>query len=339
MPYLCMRHDFRAPAFGPATVAEIYSAALEQYGGPTSRASTCWCCRSTTASTTAGCPRRSRWPASCSAAPRAAPVMVSAAILPLHDPVRIAEQIAVLDNAAPGRLLGRGRRGLPRRGVRDGRRSSTRRGAGSSRSTSACCSSAWTGEPFEWRGPHDHGHAEAGDPTAPDAPRRRRRARRGTARGAPAPADDADEHRPGRARRVRGGVGAGRLHSGFVMEPAGPTFVHVADDPEQAWAEIGAVRALRGADLRVVPDARPALDAGGQRRDGRRSPASPQFVVGTPAEVRARLEQVPADGSITFSPLAGGLPPELAWAEPRAVRGRGAAPPEVAVARIAPSRG
>jgi hypothetical protein len=40
---------------------------------------------------------------------------------------------------------------------------------------------------------------------------------------------------------------------------------------------------------------------------------SPQFVVGNPSEVRARLEQVPADGSITFSPLAGGLPPELAW--------------------------
>ena len=35
---------------------------------------------------------------------RGAPVMVSAAILPLHDPVRVAEQIAVLDNAAPGRL-------------------------------------------------------------------------------------------------------------------------------------------------------------------------------------------------------------------------------------------
>jgi alkanesulfonate monooxygenase SsuD/methylene tetrahydromethanopterin reductase-like flavin-dependent oxidoreductase (luciferase family) len=40
---------------------------------------------------------------------------------------------------------------------------------------------------------------------------------------------------------------------------------------------------------------------------------SPQIVVGTPDDVRARLEQVPADGSITFSPLAGGLPPELAW--------------------------
>ena len=27
----------------------------------------------------------------------------------------------------------------------------------------------------------------------------------------------------------------------------------------------------------------------------------------------ARLEQVPADGGITLSPLAGGLPPDLAW--------------------------
>jgi hypothetical protein len=42
--------------------------------------------------------------------------------------------------------------------------------------------------------------------------------------------------------------------------------------------------------------------------------ASPQFVVGTPEQVRVRLEQVPPDGSVTLSPLAGGLPPDLAWA-------------------------
>ena len=31
MTYLTMRHDFRAPAFGPATQAEIYSEAMAQY--------------------------------------------------------------------------------------------------------------------------------------------------------------------------------------------------------------------------------------------------------------------------------------------------------------------
>ena len=31
MPLLTMRHDFRAPDFGPASTAEIYSAALEQF--------------------------------------------------------------------------------------------------------------------------------------------------------------------------------------------------------------------------------------------------------------------------------------------------------------------
>ena len=31
MPMLVMRHDFRAPDFGPASTAEIYTAALEQF--------------------------------------------------------------------------------------------------------------------------------------------------------------------------------------------------------------------------------------------------------------------------------------------------------------------
>ena len=41
--------------------------------------------------------------------------------------------------------------------------------------------------------------------------------------------------------------------------------------------------------------------------------ASPQYVVGTPDEVLARLRDVPGQGGITFNPLAGGLPSHLAW--------------------------
>ena len=104
MPYLCMRHDFRAPGFGPASTQAIYKAAIEQYE---------WADKNgfdllvlsehhgiddgwqpaplTMAGILLGRTRRAR-------------VMVSAAIVPLHDPIRLAEQIAVLDNAAPGRL-------------------------------------------------------------------------------------------------------------------------------------------------------------------------------------------------------------------------------------------
>ncbi len=121
MPQICMRQDFRAPAFGPASQREIYAAALEQY---------VWADRNgfdllvlsehhgvddgwqpaplTVAAAVLGMTERAR-------------VMISAVVLPLHDPIRIAEQIAVLDNVAPGRLVGRLRCGLPRARIRDGR--------------------------------------------------------------------------------------------------------------------------------------------------------------------------------------------------------------------------
>ena len=38
------------------------------------------------------------------------------------------------------------------------------------------------------------------------------------------------------------GSGPANAHGfkgGFVLQPVGPTFVYVADDPDKAWAEIG----------------------------------------------------------------------------------------------------
>ena len=104
MPQICMRQDFRAPEFGPASQREIYAAALDQY---------VWADRNgfdllvlsehhgvddgwqpaplTVAAAVLGMTERAR-------------VMISVVVLPLHDPIRVAEQIAVLDNIAPGRL-------------------------------------------------------------------------------------------------------------------------------------------------------------------------------------------------------------------------------------------
>ena len=103
-------------------------------------------------------------------------------------------------------------------------------------------------------------------------------------------------------------------YKGFLVETVGPTFVHVAEDPEKAWAEIGPYVLYEAQTYASyqTPGQHSTPGVKAETVDDLRK--SPQFVVGTPDEVRARLEQVPADGSITFSPLAGGLPPEVAWA-------------------------
>ena len=103
-------------------------------------------------------------------------------------------------------------------------------------------------------------------------------------------------------------------YRGLVVETVGPTFVHVAEDPEKRVGRDRSVRAVRSADVRVVPNARPTLDAGREGRVGRR-PQGVAAVRRRNARAGARrLEQVPPDGSVTLSPLAGGLPPDLAWA-------------------------
>src|SRR5947208_4178353 len=151
MPYLCMRHDFRAQAFGPATARDIYAAAIEQFA---------WADRNgfdllvlsehhgiddgwlpaplTMAGVVLGRTERAR-------------VMVSAAILPLHDPVRVAEQIAVLDNASPGRLwvvVGAGYRieEFDMAGMEHAARGRILE------EYVEVLLQAWSGEPFDWRG-------------------------------------------------------------------------------------------------------------------------------------------------------------------------------------------
>jgi alkanesulfonate monooxygenase SsuD/methylene tetrahydromethanopterin reductase-like flavin-dependent oxidoreductase (luciferase family) len=97
------------------------------------------------------------------------------------------------------------------------------------------------------------------------------------------------------------------------MRPSGPTFIHVSHDPDAAWAEIGPY---------VLDEAQTyaAIQTGGQHSapmvtadtlDEVR--ASPQVLVGTPDDVVAAAGELAPSGALTFNPLAGGLPPDLAW--------------------------
>lgn len=167
---------------------------------------------------------------------------------------------------------------------------------------------AWSGEEFEYRGRRVRVTPR---PARPEGP--------GLLMGGST---------PGAARR------AARLGLGFVpvdasLWPAyeeacrthgreagpapaldGPKFIHVADDPDRAWARI-APHALHETntygtwltDADALGPYRTTDDADALRAGG-------EYLVLTPDECLARVQET---GALMLHPLMGGLDPDLAW--------------------------
>jgi len=312
MAFLTMRQDFRAPAFAPETSQEIYATALDQLA---------WADRNGFDSLVLSehhgvddgwMPAPLTMAAAVLARTSRARMMVSASILPLHDPIRVAEQIAVLDNAFPGRMwivFGAGYRveEFEMAGLEH-----AARGRILEDHVEAVLE-ALTGEPFEWRGrevrvtpkpvtdPRQMLFVGGGVPAAA------RRAARLRLAMFPMNADESvREAYLDEARKI-GFDGA------FILQPVGPTFVHVADDPERAWAEIGKYVLYEAQTYASFQTAGQHSTPGVHATSIDDLKASRQYVVGTPDEVLARLREVPDQGGIVFHPLAGGLPSALSW--------------------------
>lgn len=312
MTMLTMRHDFRAPAFGPATSAEIYAAALEQYRWADAQGWDIAVLSEHHGIDDGWLPAPLTIAGVILGATPRIPVFVSASILPLHDPVRIAEQIAVLDNAAPGRLITVFGAGYKREEFAMAGADHETRGKVLEEYVDVVVR-ALTGEPFEWQGrtitvtplpvtrPHPMILVGGGVPAA---------ARRAARLRLPMMPMNTDESLGVAYREEADRIG---FEGGFVMVPSGPTFVHVTNDPERTWAQIGdylLYEAKTYASYQTPGQhSTPMVDASSV--DDLK--ASPQFVVGTPDEVVAAAALVPPMGALTFNPLAGGLPPDLAW--------------------------
>jgi alkanesulfonate monooxygenase SsuD/methylene tetrahydromethanopterin reductase-like flavin-dependent oxidoreductase (luciferase family) len=311
MATLAMRHDFRAPPGGPVTRPEIYTAALDQFTWADDHGFRLLVLSEHHGIPDGWMPAPLTIAAAVLARSKRARVLVSASILPLHDPIRVAEQIAVLDNAFPGRLwvvFGAGYRveEFDMAGLEH-----AARGRILEEHVSAVLD-ALTGEAFEWRGrdvqvtprpvtdPRHMLFVGGGVPAAA------RRAARLKLPMFPMNTDQAvrdayiDE-----AKKVG-------YTAGFVIEPVGPTYVHVTHDPEKTWSDIGTYLLYESQTYASYQTpgqhSMPGINA--QSVDDLRN--SDQYVVGTPEEVLAKLQQVPSMGAITFNPLAGGLPPALA---------------------------
>jgi alkanesulfonate monooxygenase SsuD/methylene tetrahydromethanopterin reductase-like flavin-dependent oxidoreductase (luciferase family) len=310
---LTIRYDFRAPSFGaPSRV--LYATAIEQtvwadqlgfdevhfpekHGADDGYSSTPMMIGAAVASRTTNIR-----------------IWLSALVAALHDPIRLAEDLAILDVISGGRLgvtLGLGYRQseFSMFGV------DKRRRVPLLAETFQILEQAWTGEPFTYRG-----HDVVIRPTPIQKPRpplfiggmteasARRAARYGDGY-IPAAVD------PGlfqiyeqECRRL------GRT-PGPPIPNRGPMFLHVSDDPERDWPIVAP-------HVQYASNANAAFAA--ERTGGVQTyPAitglddlkkNKMLMVVTPDQCVALAQSLGAHSEITLQPLMGGLDPEVSWA-------------------------
>jgi alkanesulfonate monooxygenase SsuD/methylene tetrahydromethanopterin reductase-like flavin-dependent oxidoreductase (luciferase family) len=245
------------------------------------------------------------------------PITVAALLVPLHDPVRLAEDMAVLDVVSGGRVsyvAGLGYR--PEEYAMFGR-SLAERG----RRMEECLTvlrQAWTGEEFRYDGRPVRVTPTPATPGGPmlmygggSTAAARRAARFGMSFFAQAAAPGLEEAY--RQECDRAGTVPGMC---FVPAPGSPTSVFVANDEDEGWDRYGPYMLH---DARMYASWLGDLDAASKSNAvtvaSLRAEAGAYRVL-TPDAAVGHVREL---GSLALHPLCGGCPPELAWESLRLV--------------------
>ena len=236
-------------------------------------------------------------------------VSLSALLVPLHDPLRVAEDLAVLDLASGGRMTtiaGLGYR--PSEYAAHGKDWAAR-GALMDECIDVILK-AWTGEPFEFRGTtvrvtpkpltQPHPMLLIGG-TSKVAARRAARFGLPMFRAAHLPELEAYYYEQCKEQGTQG----------FCMMPGAHTaMTHVAEDPDQAWAELGEhfLHEATTYSSWQTPDIKSAVhshatDVAALRAEGIYQVLSPDECV----------EVAKAEGAVNLHPLVGGMPIDAGW--------------------------
>jgi alkanesulfonate monooxygenase SsuD/methylene tetrahydromethanopterin reductase-like flavin-dependent oxidoreductase (luciferase family) len=242
---------------------------------------------------------------------RKLPIQVAALLVPLHDPIELAEQMAVLDIVANGRVsyvCALGYR--PEEYAMFGRELRSR-----GKRMEACLVAmkrAWTGEPFEYEGRRVHVTPRpltpGGPPlfmggNAPEAVRRAARLGMGMLTMGGEPGLDAIYQA---ACKEYG------TQPQLFVNPVGdsPNTCFVARDVDKAWRELGpyllhdaAMYASWFQQMDSITKST-ALTVDSLRAE------NGNYRIFTPDEAAERIRK---HGMLMLQPLCGGLPPKLAW--------------------------
>ena len=257
------------------------------------------------------CPSSMILAASILGATRAIVAHLSALVVTMHDPLRLAEDLAVLDNLAPGRIwLTAGMGYRPHEFEMFGRDITKKLAI--MNETMATLKSAWTGEPFEYQGRMVRVTPTPATPGGPkiymggSTEKSAIRAGRAGYQYFPGHPDLFTIYRSEREK-------AGFPPPEPLMKPAA-SFLYLSNDPERDWPILAPHIAYatntyaEWAKERGVGDTRykaaETIEA---------LKAMPNIKVLTPDDCFAYLKELGAGTSVTFHALFGGLDPGVSW--------------------------
>jgi len=239
------------------------------------------------------------------------PVSIAAIVLPLHDPIRLAEQAATADLITRGRVsfvvgIGYAEHEFEMAGVDRSQRAKLLE------EYIEVMRRAWTGEPFEWRGrtilvrpkpfskPHPPMFMGGG------AKASALRAARMHLPFLPSLGDP-------ELKRIYDEECARIGYQGMCVLPVGPAMVHVSEDPEKAWNEMKRY-AMYDAESYAE------MQTAGNRSMVVSSASDPDellregiYRIVTPDECVELAKELEPAGAIIMRPLMCGMPAELGW--------------------------
>jgi len=312
-----LRFDMRCPEWGSASPTELYQAAIEMARYADSNGALALVVSEHHHSSDGYVPSPMILASALATATERVPIQIGALLLPLHDPVRVAEDMVILDHVSQGRvsyivavgyrpeeyaMFGRDFRGRGRR----------------MEECLAVLKQAFSGEPFEyeertvWLRPKPF---TEGGPTLWMGGHSERAIKRAA--------------RFGLGVLTEGATGLEALYreecathgnepGPFIDAAVGSVnSAFVAEDPDAAWDDYGPYllhdakmyAEWMGDDHAAVSKSQ-ALDVAALRNEGGNYRIF---------SVDEAVEHVRANGMLGLQPLCGGLPPELAWRSLRLV--------------------
>lgn len=307
-----LRFDLRRAPFSPADHAALYQAALEMAEYADARGVPLLSLSEHHAVEDGFLPSPIVFAAALAGRTKKARITISALLATLYDPVKLAEDLAVLDLASRGRVattLGMGYR--PEEYASFGQDFAAR-----GKRLDACIAvllKAWSGEPFEWEGrrvrvtprafTNPHPPVYAGGQSLAGA-------RRAARFGLPYQPASNDPAMVALYRSECARLG----HNPVVLPPGNGETIWIARDPERAWRELGPYllyEATTYASWQPATQQSSAVHSRAKTAEDLR--AEGKYRVLTPDECVARAKAEGPWSTFVLYPLCGGTPPELGW--------------------------